>query len=256
MLTRPADYMRLAAICGMGLLTAAGIRGQLPQQFEVAVIRPSLAGAGAGTSFNVFEGGRLRITNEPVKLLIRAAFQMQNAQIAGGPGWLDTDRYDIEAKTGGPERIAPGQMSALLQNLLIDRFNLKYHRETRELAIFALVAGENRKGGTKLKVATEGEGTAMDTHGGGEKSQLVGTGVSMEALAKYVGNRLSRIVVDRTGLSESYDFTLEWASDDAPDSPAPPLVTALREQLGLRLQPQKGRLEVVVIDGIEKPSEN
>ncbi len=248
--------MRLAAAAGMALLTSAGVGGQLPQQFEVAVIRPSLADASAGTSFNVFEGGRLRIANEPVKLLIRAAFQVQNAQIAGGPGWLDTDRYDIEAKTGGPERIKPGQMGALLQSLLADRFRLKYHRETRELAVFALLAGKNQKGATKLKVKAEDEVSAMDTHGGREKSQLVGTGVSMDALAKYVGNRLGRIVVDRTGLTESYDFTLEWAPDDAPDSPAPPLVTALREQLGLRIEPQKAPVEVIVIDSIERPSEN
>jgi uncharacterized protein (TIGR03435 family) len=96
----------------------------------------------------------------------------------------------------------------------------------------------------------------MNTHTGPGKSQLVGTAVSMEALAGYVGNRLGQIVVDKTGLSESYDFTLEWAPDENPDSPVPSLVTALREQLGLRLQSQKSPVEVLVIDSLQKPSEN
>jgi uncharacterized protein (TIGR03435 family) len=96
----------------------------------------------------------------------------------------------------------------------------------------------------------------MDTHGGGGKSELAATAVSMAALARYVGNRVGRIVVDKTGLSDSYDFTLEWAADDAPDSPAPPLVTALREQLGLKLESQKSPVEVLVIDSLQKPSAN
>lgn len=135
--------VNLLMIVGMLLPLVARVRGQSLQQFEVAVIRPNLAGSSAGTSFNVFEGGRVKITNEPVKLLIRTAFQIQNAQIAGGPGWLDTDRYDIEAKTGRPEKIGPGQMSPLLQNLLADRFKLKFHREMRELTVYALVVAKS-----------------------------------------------------------------------------------------------------------------
>jgi uncharacterized protein (TIGR03435 family) len=240
----------------LALLLSKGLLGQPPQHFEVAVIRPTLAEPSDGTSFNVFEGGRLRITNEPVKLLIRAAFQIQNAQIAGGPAWLDTDRYDIEAKTGHPEKPGPDQMSPLLRSLLTDRFNLKSHREMRESTVYALVLEKNQKGGPKLKAKAEDERTAMNAHGGNGKSQLVGTGVSMGALASYVGNRLGRIVVDKTGLSGSYDFTLEWAPDEAPDSSAPSLVTALREQLGLRLESQESPVEVLVIDSIERPSEN
>ncbi len=237
----------------MVLLLLKGVSGQSPQRFEVAVVRPSLAGPSAGTSFNVFEGGRLRITNEPAKLLIRVAFQIQNAQIAGGPGWLDTDRFDIEAKTGRPEKIKPDQMSTLMQSLLAERFNLRFHRETRGLTVYALVVA---KSGPKLKAEAEGESTAMNTKGGPGTSQLIGTGVSMELLAGYVGNRLGRIVLDKTGLSGSYDFTLDWAPDQASDSPAPSLVTALREQLGLRLESQKSPVEVLVIDSMQKPSEN
>ena len=227
--------------------------GQSPEQFEVASIRPALAAAGAGTSFDLFEGGRLRIANEPVKLLLRVAFRVPDAQIAGGPAWLDTDRYDIEAKTGRPEKISPEQMGPLVQNLLAQRFRLKFHRETRELTVGALVAA---KGGPKLKLKGAGEGSAMNTSGGPKGSQLMATGVSMELLASYVGNRLGRIVVDNTGLGESYDFSLEWAPDETSDSSLPSLVTALRDQLGLRLEPQKRPVEVLVIDSIARPSEN
>jgi len=256
MLTCSADLTRLTAIGGIALLLVQGVHGQSPQQFEVAIIRPNLAGTSAGTSFNVFPGGRIRITNEPVKLLIRAAFQIQNAQVAGGPAWLDTDRYDIEAKTGHPEKPEPNQFGPLLQNLLRDRFNLRFHREMRELNVYALVVEKNQKNGGKLKTKIEGEDTAMNTHSAPGKSQLVGTAVSMKALAGYVGNRLGRIVVDKTGLSESYDFTLEWAPDETSDSPVPFLATALREQLGLRLESQRSPVEVLVIDNLQKPSEN
>jgi uncharacterized protein (TIGR03435 family) len=232
-------------------LLAAGMALRA-QDFEVASIRPTPAGTNGGTSFDLYEGGRLRIINEPVKLLIRVAFQIQNAQIIGGPSWLDTDRYDIEAKTGRAEKIKPGELNPLMRSLLTERFHLKFHRDTRELTVFALVI---KKDGPKLKASAEGEGSAMNTAGGsGKESRLSATGASMALLAGYVGNRLGRIVVDKTGLRGSYNFTLNWAQED--NSSAPSLVTALREQLGLRLESQKSPMEVVVIDGIERPSEN
>jgi uncharacterized protein (TIGR03435 family) len=220
------------------------------QRFEVAVIRPSSSPTTAGTSFNVFDGGRIRITNEPVKLLIRTAFQLQNAQIAGGPAWIETDRYDIEAKTGRPEKPAPGTLGPYLQDMLTERFHLKFHREPREWAVWALVVA---KGGAKLKPNTDGMSSAMSTKGA---SQLLATATPMELLAVYVGNRLGGIVVDKTGLKEAYDFTLTWAEDKQQDDVAPALVTALREQLGLELERQKAPVEVLVIDAIERPTEN
>jgi uncharacterized protein (TIGR03435 family) len=96
----------------------------------------------------------------------------------------------------------------------------------------------------------------MNTSGGPKSSHLIATGTSMELFAGYLGNRLGRIVVDRTGLTESYDFTLEWSPDETADSSMPSLVTALRDQLGLRIEPQKAPVEAVVIDAISRPSEN
>jgi len=96
----------------------------------------------------------------------------------------------------------------------------------------------------------------MNTSGGGKQSKLIATAVPMELLASYVGDRLGRIVVDGTGLSESYDFTLEWEPDETVDSGVPSLITALREQLGLRVETRKSPVEVLVIDSIARPSEN
>jgi uncharacterized protein (TIGR03435 family) len=145
------------------------------------------------------------------------------------------------------------QMGPLMQSLLVERFRLKFHRETRELTVGALVVD---KGGPKLKIRTEEEGSAMNTSSGPNGWKAIATRTSMKLIASYVGNRLSRIVVDRTGLTESYDFTLEWSPDDVADSAAPSLITALREQLGLRLEPQKAPVEVLVIDIIARPSDN
>ena len=196
----------------------------------------------AGTSVNLFEGGKVRIVNEPIKLLVRQAFRVQDSQIVGGPTWLDTDRYDIEAKTGSPEKVSRDQLGPLMQNLLAERFSLTFHRETREMSVLALVAA---KGGPKLKPKAEGEASGMNTSGGQRESHLVATAVSMELLAGYVGNRLNRIVVDKTGLSNDYDFKLDWTPEEASDTRVPPLITALREQLGLSLQSQKSPVPVL-----------
>jgi uncharacterized protein (TIGR03435 family) len=224
---------------------------QAPREFEVAAIHLSAVAPGAGTSVEVFEGGRIRIINEPIKLLVRQAFQVQNTQISGGPEWLDSDRYDIEAKTGRAEKPRPGDLAPLLQALLAERFHLKFHRETREMSVAALVVNPR----PKLK-ASEGEANAMSTHAGAGKSHVVATGVTMATLAAYVSNRLGRVVIDKTGLSGAYDFELDWSPNEETEAPAPQLVTALREQLGLRLEPQKGPVEVLVIERLERPSEN
>lgn len=233
-------------------LLLSTVRAQDSQQFEVAVIRPALPTT-VGSSFLRFEGGRIKISNEPVKLLVRVAYELQNAEIAGGPPWLDTDRFDIEAKTGRPEKPTMRELTVLVQALLADRFHLKFRREKRDLTVYALVAG---KGDPKLKASGDGETPGMNTHGGKGVSQVVATATSMGLLASYVGNRLDRIVVNKTGLTGAYDFKLEWAPDELPDSTLPSLPTALNEQLGLKLETQKSPVEVMVIDSMDKPSEN
>jgi len=224
----------------------------LGQQFEVAVIRPSAPSSG-GTNFNVYDGGRVRIENEPVKLLIRVAFGLQNAQIAGGPAWVESDRYDIEAKTGRPEKPGGGTLGPYLQDMLAQRFHMQSHRESRELTVWVLVAG---KGGTKLKPAEPDEKSGMSTTSRAGTTKLTATANPMELLASYIGNRLGAIVQDQTGIKGAYDFTLEWAPDQAANASAPSLITAIQEQLGLKLESRKSPVEVLVIDRIERPTEN
>jgi len=151
------------------VLLAQKCYGQSSQRFEVVTIKPSQAAVGAGTNFNLFEGGRLRITNEPIKLLIRLAFAVQDSQIGDCPNWVETDRYDIEAKTGSPEKIKQAQIGVLMQALLVERFNLKFHRATREMPVYAMVVA---KGGPKLKPAAEGESSGSNTSGGSRQSAL------------------------------------------------------------------------------------
>ena len=243
--------MRLIAIAG-ALLFQASTPAQEPRQFDVAVIRPSLPNV-VDSSLQTFAGGRIKISNEPVKLLIRIGYGLQNSEIAGGPAWLESDRYDIEAKTGSPEKPKISQVGPLVQNLLADRFHLKFHREKREQTVYALIVA---KGGPKLKPSGEGETPGVINNDGKGLSQSFATATSIDMLAKYVGNRLHQIVIDRTGLTGTYDFKLEWAPDELPDSQSPSLTTALREQLGLRLETQKAPVDVLVIDNIDRPSEN
>jgi uncharacterized protein (TIGR03435 family) len=160
---------------------------------------------------------------------------------------MDSAGYDIKAKAEGN---AGDDLWPMVQTLLADRFQLKFHRETRELPIYALVVAKN---GAKLHaVSAAGLGVGMG------KGRFNGRGADMPTLASVLSNELGRLVFDRTGLSGFYDFTLTFEPDDtrAADTAGPSLFTALQEQLGLRLEPQKGPVETLVIDHAEKPSAN
>jgi uncharacterized protein (TIGR03435 family) len=248
------DRRRAATIAGIALVAlAAYAHAQSPTSFEVASIRPVPDNQNGPTGVNVFDGGRRRITNATMRFLILATFRIQKDQIVGGAGWLDSDRFDIEAKTGRPEKITQDQIPPLLESLLAERFHFKFHRETRELTVNLLDIDKN---GPKLKPSADGTATDMRMNQGPGKSQLTGTGVSMQALAAWLGLFLGRIVVDQSGLKDNYDLTLEWSPDQTNDTAAPSLFTALREQLGLRLDSGRAPVEMVVIDNVEKPSEN
>jgi uncharacterized protein (TIGR03435 family) len=159
-LTRPSTIFAIAGF-------ALSILAQSPPGFEVASIRPAV-NDGRQTSFDMFEGGRLRVTSVTVLSLIRSAWMLQNSQVTGGPGWLDTDRYDIDAKSGHPERIDTDHLQPLLQSLLADRFALKFHWETRELPVYALVAD---KSGTLLKENRDAPMTILNTRRGEGRSE-------------------------------------------------------------------------------------
>ena len=243
----------LAIVIALAALSVTcAVSAQTPDAFEVVSIRPNLSGGG-NTQIKM-DGGRLVVTNGSLKTLIRNAYGLLSFQLAGGPNWLDTDMFDIMAETGQREEISQDRFKRLLQGLLAERFHLKIHLETREEPVYGLVADKN---GPKLTKATGHETSpGMNTHRESGRVIMRGTDVPISELATNLGNQLGRFVIDRTGLEGQYTFLLEFAPVQAQDSDSPTLFSAVREQLGLRLEPQKAPVEVWVIDSVEETSEN
>ena len=241
-----------------------------PKQFDVATIKPSAVNDGR-FAYRGMPGGALSATGVPVKMLLMEAYNVKAFQIAGEPDWVNTARWDIEAKVEGVQgRLSQAQHGAMVRVLLEDRFQLKVRRETREMPVYALVV---EKGGSKLTLHT-GEppppGQAI-RQGLGMFSVKMG---GLALLTAQLERQLWRVVIDRTGLVGDYDYTLEWtpepgqggaasiglppqAEPAAPaDSKGPSIFTALQEQLGLKLESQRGPVEIILIEHVEKPSEN
>jgi bla regulator protein BlaR1 len=240
-----------------------------PPTFEVAVIKPNKTGAG-NRGFRRAAPGELNALNDSLKMLIAYAYDVRDYQIEGGPNWIDSESYDILAKSEAGadddlktnvERTA--RLRLRVQALLADRFQLKLHRTTKDLPMFALVVAKN---GSKLKASTS---TRSESVSNGHHLSCVK--VTMEAFCKtMLQGELGRRVSDKTGLAGEFDFTMDWAPDEGsrrtpaeeagvastPGREGPSFFTALQEQLGLKLEPQKGPVEVLVVDSAAFPSEN
>jgi uncharacterized protein (TIGR03435 family) len=192
--------------------------------------------------------------------LVKFAFEIvEDSRILDAPSWLKENFYNIDAKVSGEDAAAEAQVSGeqrllMLQVLLADRFMLKSHRETRELPIYALVVA---KGGSKMKKTSPDEVARARIRMPG-KGELDAVAISVDFLPQYLRGELDRPVVDKTGLTGKYDFTLRFAPglSAEPDSDAVSIFTAVQEQVGLRLEPSKAPLSVLVIDHVEKPSAN
>jgi uncharacterized protein (TIGR03435 family) len=238
--------------------------------FEVASIKPAKPGSWHSDLDET--GDRLTIQNYTVRHLIREAYGLKSdSQVLGGPDWIDKQAFDIAAKIDDAEVARMHGMSdnqsgkewgLMLQSLLADRFGLRASRDERVLPTFALVV---TKSGAKIRHSTaQGAGSSSDDQGievwGGE---MTANAVSMNDLAdsltglRDIGNR---VVVNRTGLDGDYDFKLTWARDRgdgaSTNSPYPELFTALPEQLGLKLKPERSRVDVVVIESASEPTIN
>ncbi len=229
-----------------------------PPTFEVATIKPSDP-LNPHQSINL-SGNRLTATIT-IKTLIERAYGVRDFQISGGPKWLDSDTYDITARsdeTADPSKLPPAEQEALfnrqsqrIQSLLADRLQLKFHRTQKQMPVYALVIA---KGGPKLQPPKANEPHRLYSQAPG---QLACYGASMSELAdEFQDLGISRVVLDKTNLAGTYDFTLHWAPDDIPDATGPSIFTALQEQLGLKLESTQGPVETLVIDSIEKPSPN
>jgi uncharacterized protein (TIGR03435 family) len=220
--------------------------------FEVASVKPSRPDG--QLLMRLEPGGRYIMNNLTLKLLIANAYAVPEPRISGGPGWRDSDRFDIEARVGiaiPPWPDSMQQLSQMLQSMLADRFKLTVHRETREEPVYELVAA---KGGAKLLAAADDAPAGFEMAAGRIKSMAV----PLRYLAINLEYVLGRPVIDRTGLEGKYDYTVTYTPDNAPpaDTNGASIFTALQNELGLRLQPAKAPVELLVIDHAEKPDAN
>jgi uncharacterized protein (TIGR03435 family) len=223
--------------------------------FLVATIKPSDPAAGEGWAFPD-EGRHVSATNASVATILSVAYRIHIKQIVGGPEWLSKDRYDINGVPDVPGVPNLPQTQEMYQKLLADRFHLVFHRETRQLPIYAVTVA---KGGPNLKLADPSEPLNTGNSGKGGRRTLKFTNMSMPDFALNMNFYEDRPVIDQTSLPGRYDFTLKWTYDltkeDEPDAP-PSVFTAIKEQLGLRMDAVKGPAQVFVIDHVERPSEN
>ena len=222
--------------------------------FEVASVKRNDSASGNSSSRNL--GSRYTATNVTVIQLLRNAYGIQEFQIAGGPSWVGIDRFDIDATMAPGGK--PGDWQPMLQTLLADRFKLTFHREPRQASIYSLVVAKN---GHKL---TPGDPAKCPNAGGcgfnASPTQIVGESVSMAQLAARLSRSIGIHVVDNTGLNGLFDLKLEWTVEDQfvgrGASASPTIFPAIQEQLGLRLESTRGPVETLVIDRVEKPTEN
>jgi uncharacterized protein (TIGR03435 family) len=241
--------------------------------FAVGSVRPSNSEGGPEVgNFN----GRGYGKNATLKVMMATAYQIPVFQIAGGPKWVDSDRFDIEARAEDP-KTGYAQLRLMMQSLLEDRFRLKVHRETRESSVYMLMT---TKGGPKMTPsadqatpdATGPPSSPTDGPPRGsvvmERGMLMTNAATMSVLAKMLTPELGRPVLDRTNLTSRFDIRLRWMPDPQPaaspdgidlgasGTDLPGLFTALREQLGVEVKAARGPVEFLVIDSAEKPSPN
>ncbi len=259
-----ALLLSLAVVGPGGMLSAQQPTPPQRLTFEVATIRPAKPDRDGG--IHPLPGGQEYWARDvPVKLIISLMYKLPMRQIEGGPAWVGSDDYDIDAKAEEPTTI--DNLHIMFQNLLADRFNLKYYMETRKGPVYALTVD---KAGVKMKRDPNAEGWSGNYPiSGTGRANFTGTGVTMKYLCYWLGLRLQRDerqVVDETGLTGTWDFKLSFlpelppnmSRDQLPPDLAnrPSIFEALPEQLGLKLQPGQGPVQYFVIDHIDRPSPN
>jgi uncharacterized protein (TIGR03435 family) len=263
--------------------------------FEVASIKPNTSGENRVAILGS-PGGRITMTGVTLRLIITFAYRVRDFQISGGPNWISSDRWNIEARaeegsipppTGPPDPNVPDPMAVRTQSLLEDRFQLKFHRETKEMPVYELTVA---KSGAKVKLSEDqtpfrpferGAAPPPPPQRGGPmprgnmrmgRGGLEANGVPFANFVSALSQQLGRTVIDKTGLKGFYDIKLEWTPElgqggpfgpppggpepPPPDPSGPTIFTAVQEQLGLRLESTKGPVEVLVIDSAQRPTEN
>lgn len=233
-------------------------------RFEVASIKPNLSPDFNGT-FSFTAGGRFKGENIGVRFLISTAYHVRMFQLSELPGWAESAKYDIEAK--GQGNLSEEELVSMLRGLLEDRFKLTYHKVTKEGPVYALVPA---KSGIKVKESDAGPCAALDPEKrdpvvcdsySSRRNQIDAKRISMPNFAMALATQLDRPVIDKTGFSGRFDAHLEFeptevTGDAAGNSTGQSIFTALQDQLGLKLEAQKGPVEYLVIDHLEQPGEN
>jgi uncharacterized protein (TIGR03435 family) len=289
MIPRQLKLLPLAAAL---VATLHGAQTPGGPSFEVASVKPNKSGDGR-IMLGMQPGGRFTATNVSLRALIRQAYQLQDFQIVGAPDWINDERFDIVAKAEGdiapvqPGTVGPMQM--MLRNLLAERFKLVTHQESRELPIYALVlARSDGRLGSQLNASkvdcvarvAAGRGRGMPPPGPPPPGQRLecglrigpGTmamgGFPLQEFARTLSQFVQRVVVDKTGLTGPYDLDLTWTPDQRPQGVPPPgapplppidpdgpsIFTAIQEQLGLKLDAQRGPVDVQVVDSVDRPT--
>ena len=238
-------------------LSASGFIAQSPaprpnfNAFEVATIKPVEHEAKSSRYITMQGTSRFIEKDYTLKLLIAAAYNLSPKTISGGPAWIESDHYDIAAVTPGEVRPTHDEQMAMLRSLLADRFKLTFHREQKEFSIYELTVA---KGGSKLKPSTAppDDPPQVVSTVYPDRMTLPARNVTMSDLTSLMQRAmLDRPVVDKTGLTGEYDFSLSWDDNAGPDVSA-----ALREQLGLRIDKVKVPVSTFVVDSAQKPTAN
>jgi uncharacterized protein (TIGR03435 family) len=245
--------------------------GPLPQ-WDVAVVKPHSAEDGS-MSWRMTSDG-LSLAGLPLEQMICSAWDLKPYQVSGSSGWMKSATFDLTAKVSGEDvgdykKLSVAQRREMLQKLLIERFQLKVHMETKTLPIYDLVVD---KSGSKLKISTAIEApSAEEAKANPDKykkgfmgmspGMFQGTGVPVRSLASQLANALGRPVHDETGLTGVYDITLHYRAEEGAEgsgdsADAPSVFSAVQEQLGLKLVPDKGPVEALVVDAAQKPEAN
>ena len=225
------------------------LQAQSPTTFDVVSIKPNTSGAPASETDTT--PGRVSVLNAtPLSLLLRA-FGVSTFQIVGVPDWVSTERYDVVATVSEGRLLNDQDRRALFEKMLAERWQLRYHRETRNLRVYSLV-----NDGSKVVRHTGPGEYAMKVEPAGPRRILRSTRGNMIRMAEILGGFVGSPVSNDTGLGGEYDFTLEWVQDAAANDTGPTLFTALREQLGLRLVTAEKPTAVIVVDHMQRPTEN
>lgn len=258
--------MRMPILVLMTILAGHGQPGREPPNYEVSAIRPNTGGDNR-FAFRIEPDGSLAATGITLKRLMMTAYNVQGFRIVGGPGWVASSRWDIQAR---PSRAAsPQEVRRMLRTLLEDRFQLRSHAEQRKLPVYELTVDPR---GSKLQQGTDGKTEPDIRVAPGYLHLSTATAATFASQLSYA---LGRPVIDKTGLSGEFDFSLKWTpevgedggpsnkglppgtrEESASTADGPSIFTAIVEQLGLRLKSGRGPVEVIVISTVQPPAAN